>query len=64
MSIAMAEPFWTIDEVAQVLKMRKKTLYEWRRQGYGPHACRMGKYLRYDPSDVREWIERLKSEGR
>jgi excisionase family DNA binding protein len=53
------EPMWTIEEVADFLKIPVKTLYDWRRHGRGPRARRMGKHLRYAPSDVRTWLESL-----
>jgi excisionase family DNA binding protein len=53
------EPMWTIEEVADFLKIPVKTLYDWRRHGRGPRARRMGKHLRYAPSDVRAWLESL-----
>ena len=34
-----------------------QTLAHWRINGRGPRAFRVGKYLRYDPADVADWLE-------
>jgi hypothetical protein len=53
------EPLWTVDDVSAFLRVPVSTLYEWRRTKRGPLARRVGKYLRYDPQDVREWFDQL-----
>jgi excisionase family DNA binding protein len=47
---------WTVHDVAQFLNVPRKTLYQWRGRGYGPPAHRIGRHLRYDPDDVRQWF--------
>ena len=47
---------WTAEETAFYLGVPKATLYRWRRQGFGPVAGRVGKYLRYDPAEVAAWF--------
>jgi predicted DNA-binding transcriptional regulator AlpA len=37
------------------------TLYQWRHQGYGPKGRRVGRYIRYDPKEVRRWFQSLDS---
>ncbi|SBT93701.1 Helix-turn-helix domain-containing protein [Streptomyces sp. DI166] len=34
-----------------------ETVYQWRRKGIGPRGFRVGRYLRFDPDDVRAWVE-------
>ncbi len=34
-----------------------ETVYAWRRKRTGPPAIRIGKHLRYDPADIRDWID-------
>lgn len=53
------EPLWTVEDVAEFLRVPVATLYDWRRHKRGPVARRVGKYLRYDPQEVREWFEKL-----
>jgi DNA-binding transcriptional MerR regulator len=54
---AQMEELWSIKDVSRYLKIPVKTLYQWRCQGNGPKARRLGKHLRYDPQDVRDWFE-------
>jgi excisionase family DNA binding protein len=51
------EPCWTVAEVAAYLRVPVETLYTWRKRKYGPPAARVGRHLRYDPADVRAWVE-------
>ena len=53
---AALEPLITIDELAAYLGLPKQTIYDWRVQGRGPRAYRIGKHLRYAVSDVRAWV--------
>lgn len=47
---------WTVTEVATFLGVPATTLYQWRHRGYGPRGSRVGRYLRYDPRQVRAWF--------
>ncbi len=50
----------TLQDVASRLKVRPSFLYApSRRKGPDPIPCvKVGKYLRYDLDEVREWLER------
>ncbi|GHA70715.1 hypothetical protein GCM10010391_65580 [Streptomyces anthocyanicus] len=37
-----------------------ETVYQWRRKRTGPPGFRVGRHLRYDPADVRTWVESLR----
>ncbi|HET8601330.1 MAG TPA: helix-turn-helix domain-containing protein [Segeticoccus sp.] len=50
---------WTAEEVAYYLSVPVQTVYWWRGAGRGPAGRRVGKRLRYRPSDVRSWVESL-----
>lgn len=50
---------WGVRDVAEFLGVPIATLYQWRHQDYGPPAARVGRYLRYDPRQVREWFRSL-----
>jgi predicted DNA-binding transcriptional regulator AlpA len=52
-------PLWTADDVAAFLRVPVQTLYSWRTQRRGPRARRVGKYLRYRPEDVQQWLDGL-----
>ncbi|GAA3228477.1 hypothetical protein GCM10017691_19660 [Pseudonocardia petroleophila] len=50
------EPLWGIPEVAHYLQIPVATLYQWRHHRYGPPGRRVGRYVRYDPDEVRRWF--------
>jgi len=51
-----AERLWTADDCADYLGVPVATLYQWRYHGKGPRGYRVGRWLRYDPADVRAWL--------
>lgn len=53
------ERLWGVREVAEFLGVPPATLYQWRYHGYGPRGRRVGRYVRYDPSEVRDWFASL-----
>ncbi|WP_141205026.1 helix-turn-helix transcriptional regulator [Streptomyces griseorubiginosus] len=34
-----------------------ETVYQWRRKHTGPRGFRVGRHLRFDPADVRAWVD-------
>ncbi|MEU2400293.1 helix-turn-helix domain-containing protein [Streptomyces pseudogriseolus] len=46
-------------DVADLLGVPVETVYQWRRKGTGPRGFRVGRHLRFDPEDVRAWVESL-----
>jgi len=42
--------------VAEYLDIPVGTLHQWRYLRVGPKAYRVGKWLRYDPKDVAQWL--------
>ncbi|WP_370584985.1 helix-turn-helix domain-containing protein [Micromonospora sp. ANENR4] len=53
----MSEELWSIDEVSAFLRVPVGTLYQWRHRRIGPRAAKVGRHLRYNPADVRAWLE-------
>lgn len=47
----------TTAELAAFLSLPPKTLRQWRYLGVGPKAFRIGRHLRYEPSEVRRWLD-------
>lgn len=47
------------DDLAALLKVPVKTVYNWRSEGKGPKGIRVGKYLRFRRADVDAWLDRL-----
>ncbi len=37
------------------------TLYQWRHRRIGPPVYRVGRWLRYDPADIRQWLSAQKA---
>jgi len=44
-------------EVAEYCGVPVSSVYAWRRRGVGPPAMSIGKYLRFDPDDLRAWLD-------
>jgi predicted DNA-binding transcriptional regulator AlpA len=55
--VPLPERFLTPADLAAILGVPVKTLYEWRYTGAGPPGFRVGRYLRYDPVAVRRWVD-------
>lgn len=51
-----AEPLWGIEETAAYLGIPARTIYQWRYRGYGPPGRKVGRYVRFNPADVRAWF--------
>jgi predicted DNA-binding transcriptional regulator AlpA len=61
---ASTEDLWDRTRAARFLGVPERTLETWRAHGKGPRGVRVGRHLRYDPADVREWFESLKEAAR
>jgi excisionase family DNA binding protein len=44
-------------EVANLLGVSVDTLYAWRYRRVGPPALKVGRHLRYRPSEVAAWLD-------
>ena len=60
---AKPDRLWSVDDVSEYLGVPVKTIYQWRTRGAGPHGRRVGRHLRYRPSDVVGWFESLDQKG-
>ena len=47
---------WSVQDVARYLAVPVNTLYQWRTRGYGPTGYRVGRWVRYEPAEVRRWL--------
>ncbi|WP_446457990.1 helix-turn-helix transcriptional regulator [Streptomyces rochei] len=63
-TVAQAEPrvlpsrFLTPDDLVEMFELPSvETVYQWRRKRTGPRGFRVGRHLRFDPDDVRAWVE-------
>ena len=53
---APRERLWSVQETSHYLSIPVATLYRWRHRGDGPRSYRVGRHLRYDPTEVRQWL--------
>lgn len=58
---AQIVPLWTAEDTAHYLGVPVKTLYQWKWRGDGPPVRKVGRFLRYDPAEVRRWFASLDS---
>ncbi|MEY9846210.1 excisionase family DNA binding protein [Streptacidiphilus sp. BW17] len=54
---------WTLDEVATFLGVPKQSVYQMNWKGTGPRSYKVGRHRRYDPSDVRAWLDTRSSDA-
>jgi len=52
------EPLLNIEELAEYLDVPVATIYDWRVDGKGPCAIRIGRRVKFTISDVNAWIAR------
>jgi excisionase family DNA binding protein len=48
---------WSVDDTAAFLGVPVGTLYQWRSRKRGPRSYRVGRWVRYDPAEVRQWLD-------
>jgi len=53
----MNDPLLSIEDLSTYLQIPVNTLYQWRKTGKGPAGKRVGKHVRYRPSDVESWLD-------
>ena len=46
---------WRVEEAAEFLDIRPKTLYEWVRQGRIPYR-KIGFNVRFEPAELESWV--------
>jgi len=53
----------TVDDVAEILGVKKSTIYQWTSADFIPHI-KLGKNVRFREGDVLAWIEKRTIKGR
>jgi excisionase family DNA binding protein len=48
----------SVQDLAEYLGVLATTLYQWRYRREGPRGFRVGRHIRYQLTDVTEWVER------
>ena len=51
------EPLMGIEEVASYLRVPVATVRKWNHLGTGPRPLKVGRYVRYEPAAVRQWLD-------
>jgi excisionase family DNA binding protein len=60
----MTEHLITLKDVAARLNVPVGTLYQWRHEGKPmPPAVKLGRSLRFRPSDVQAWLDEMFAGG-
>ncbi|MEU6553098.1 helix-turn-helix domain-containing protein [Streptomyces sp. NPDC046915] len=55
---ALPTRFLTPDDLVEMFELPSvERVYQWRRKRTGPRGFRVGRHLRFDPDDVRAWVE-------
>ncbi|MER6113792.1 helix-turn-helix domain-containing protein [Streptomyces hirsutus] len=57
MKRSLPDRYLTPVNLADLLGVPVETVYQWRRKQTGPRGFRVGRHLRFDPEDVRVWVE-------
>ncbi|MFE0138263.1 helix-turn-helix domain-containing protein [Streptomyces sp. NPDC059037] len=52
----LPDRYLTPDDIATIFKVPLETVYQWRKKRTGPPGFRIGKHVRYDPTDVRAFV--------
>lgn len=52
----LPDRYLTPDDIAEMFEVPLETVYQWRKKRTGPPGFRIGKYVRYDPVDVRAYV--------
>lgn len=61
MSGEAIDRLWGVEDLSAFLRVPVHTIRGWRTKNYGPPARRVGKHLRWDPAQVRQWFDGLDS---
>ncbi|MGW0875832.1 helix-turn-helix transcriptional regulator [Streptomyces sp. NPDC002740] len=55
---ALPSRYLTPDDLVEMFELPSvETVYQWRRKRTGPRGFRVGRHLRFDPADVRAWVD-------
>jgi len=53
----------TVEEIAEYLKLRPSTIYQWTHQGFIPHI-KLGNRVRFRISQIEKWLDSKSKHGR
>jgi len=55
--------YLTVDEVAAIMKVSTKTVYDWCSKGYMP-CLKLGRLVRIDKNEFRSRLDEIKQQSR
>jgi excisionase family DNA binding protein len=53
----------TVEEVADWLQVKPRTIYQWVHEGYIP-VLKLGSLVRFDQASVANWLKKRQADGR
>ena len=53
----------TIDDLAEWLQVKPRTIYQWVHEGYIP-VIKLGSLVRFDQASITAWIRKREAPGR
>jgi predicted DNA-binding transcriptional regulator AlpA len=56
------EPMESLDWLSDLIRIPPRSIYNWRLRGEGPPAYRVGRHLRFRPSEVEAWLDSRRDE--
>lgn len=51
------DPLLSLQETARILGIPVRTLYQMNYKHTGPRSYKVGRYRKYDPADVKAWLQ-------
>jgi len=53
----------TIDDLAEWLQVKPRTIYQWVHEGYIP-VIKLGVLVRFDHASIKDWVKKRETSGR
>lgn len=51
------ERLWSIEDLADYLAVPVSTIHRWRTYGHGPKSYKVGRHIRFRPTEVSAWLD-------
>jgi len=46
----------SVKQLAELLQVPVRTIYDWRYRGLGPTSIRLGRHVRYEAIEIERWL--------
>jgi len=57
------EKLFTIQQLSELIQIKRSTLYEWTHAGFIPHY-KLPKGVRFREEEIEKWLNKRKKKGR